>query len=73
MTGIYTAVQGAVSAVGAATVVPIAHATVYGWRLGLGVWAGLALIALAILLPRLRTRGPAAVEPQGRQGRFHSP
>ncbi|WP_259460412.1 MFS transporter [Pseudarthrobacter phenanthrenivorans] len=73
VTGIYTAVQGAVSAVGAATVVPIAHATVYGWRLGLGVWAGLALIALAILLPRLRPREPITVEPQGRQGRFHSP
>ena len=73
VTGIYTAVQGAVSAVAAAAVVPIAHATVYGWRLALGVWAGLALIALAILLPRLRTRDPITVEPQGRHGRFHSP
>jgi CP family cyanate transporter-like MFS transporter len=73
VTGIYTAVQGAVSAVGAAVVVPIAHATVYGWRLGLGVWAGLALITLAILLPRLRPRGPVTVEPQGRHRRFHSP
>jgi CP family cyanate transporter-like MFS transporter len=56
MTGIYTAVQGAVSAGGAALVVPIAHATDSGWRLALGIWAGVALITLAALLPRIRRR-----------------
>lgn len=40
VTVIYTAVQGAASAAGAAVVVPIANATGYGWRLALGVWAG---------------------------------
>lgn len=73
MTGIYTAVQGAVAAVGAAAVIPIAHATEHGWRLALGVWAGLALIALAILLPRLRPRGPAPVWHGGRARKFLSP
>lgn len=64
VTGIYTAAQGAVSAGGAALVVPIAHATNSGWRLALGIWAGLALVALAVLLPRIRRHvsnaGPAA-------------
>lgn len=73
VTGIYTAVQGAVSAAGAAVVVPIAHATVYGWRLALGVWAGLALVALAVLLPRLRSRDPVAVGFTSRSGHFRSP
>ncbi|AUI50911.1 MFS transporter [Arthrobacter crystallopoietes] len=67
VTGIYTAAQGAVSAGGAALVVPIAHATNSGWRLALGIWAGLALVALAVLLPRIRrhvsSAGPAADGP----------
>lgn len=53
VTGIYTAAQAAVAAAGAAVVVPVAQATGFGWRLALGVWAGLALVALAVLLPRL--------------------
>jgi MFS transporter, CP family, cyanate transporter len=74
VTGIYTAVQGAVAAAGAAVVVPIANATTYGWRLALGVWAGLALIALAILLPKLRSRNPIAAKVEGHaQGHLRSP
>lgn len=73
VTGMYTAVQGAVSAAGAAVVVPVAQATAYGWRLALGVWVGLALIALAILLPWLRSRNPVAAEAEGRAGDFRSP
>lgn len=56
VTGIYTAFQGAFSSAGAAVVVPIANSAESGWRLALGIWAGLALIAMAILLPRLRNR-----------------
>jgi len=73
VTGLYTAVQGAVSAAGAAVVVPIAHATTHGWRLALGVWVGLALIALAILLPRLRSRKPVVAPAGDRAGDFRSP
>ncbi|EMY33834.1 cyanate transporter [Arthrobacter crystallopoietes BAB-32] len=73
VTGIYTAIQGAVSAAGAAAVVPIAQASPYGWRLALGVWAGLALIALGILLPHLWTRSAAAAGGGDQAASYRSP
>jgi CP family cyanate transporter-like MFS transporter len=54
LTGSYTATQAAFAAMGAAVVVPIAQTSPAGWRLALGIWAGLALIAMAVLLPWLR-------------------
>lgn len=54
VTGGYTAAQAAFAAVGAAVVVPVAQTSPAGWRLALGIWAGLALVAMAVLLPWLR-------------------
>lgn len=54
VTGSYTAVQAAFAAIGAAVVVPVAQTSPAGWRLALGIWVGLALIAMAVLLPWLR-------------------
>lgn len=54
VTGGYTATQAAFAAIGAAVVVPVAQTSPAGWRLALGIWAGLALIAMAVLLPWLR-------------------
>ncbi|MHA7277172.1 MFS transporter [Arthrobacter sp. Hz1] len=54
VTGSYTAAQAAFAAIGAAVVVPVAQTTPAGWRLALGIWVGLALIAMAVLLPWLR-------------------
>ncbi|MHA7262859.1 MFS transporter [Arthrobacter sp. TMN-37] len=54
ITGSYTATQAAFAALGAAVVVPVAQTSPAGWRLALGIWVGLALIALAVLLPWLR-------------------
>ncbi|NUS36945.1 MAG: MFS transporter [Pseudarthrobacter sp.] len=54
VTGSYTATQAAFAAVGAAVVVPVAQTSPAGWRLALGVWVGLALVAMAVLLPWLR-------------------
>lgn len=54
VTGHYTAAQAAFAAVGAALVVPLAETSTAGWRLALGIWVGLALIAMAVLLPFLR-------------------
>ena len=59
MTGIYSAVQSGVAAIAAGLAVPIAGLTDSGWRLSLGVWAGLALIGFAVLLPQLRRRHTA--------------
>lgn len=56
VTGLYTATQGGMAAVGAGIVVPVAHGTGLGWPVGLGIWAGLAVIAMAVFAPQLRRR-----------------
>ncbi|WP_222847967.1 CynX/NimT family MFS transporter [Ruania zhangjianzhongii] len=53
-TGAYSAVQSVFAALGAGVAVPLAGLTDSTWRLALGVWAGLALIAFAVFSPRLR-------------------
>jgi CP family cyanate transporter-like MFS transporter len=60
VTGGYSAVQSGVAAIAAGVAVPIADATQHGWRLSLGIWAGLALVAFAVFVPQLR-RGPQPV------------
>lgn len=56
ITGLYSAVQGAVAAIAAGAAVPIAGVAQEGWRLAIGVWAALALIGLAVFAPQLRSR-----------------
>lgn len=53
-TGAYSAVQSVFAALGAGVAVPVAGMTDATWRLALGMWAGLALIAFAVFSPRLR-------------------
>ncbi|WP_370938506.1 CynX/NimT family MFS transporter [Amycolatopsis sp. cg13] len=54
ITGTYTAVQSGVAAIAAGVAVPLAGQQSGGWRLSLGIWAGLALVALGAFLPQLR-------------------
>jgi MFS transporter, CP family, cyanate transporter len=61
ITGLYSAVQSTVAALAAGVVVPIADAT-SSWRFGLGIWAGMALIALAVLAPRLAARPTTRID-----------
>ncbi|HEX4443942.1 MAG TPA: MFS transporter [Galbitalea sp.] len=56
VTGVYSAVQAAMAAIAAGLAVPIAGITPSGWRLSLGIWAGLVLIAFAVFAPQLRGR-----------------
>ena len=70
LTGLYIAAHSLVTALGAAVVVPISLAQGTGWRLALGIWAGLALIAMAVLLPGLK-RGTA--DDAGTSGRESVP
>lgn len=54
VTGAYSAVQAAFAALAAGVAVPVAGASALGWRLPLGMWAGLALLAIAVMLPQFR-------------------
>jgi len=56
VTGAYSAVQAVFAALAAGVAVPVAGLSALGWRLPLGMWAVLALIALAVLAPQLRRR-----------------
>ncbi|MDN5719444.1 MFS transporter [Corynebacterium sp.] len=59
VTGAYSAMQSGFAAVAAGVAVPVAGLTSLGWRLPLGMWAGLALVTIGVLLPRLRVGGHA--------------
>ena len=69
ITGAYTAVQFGVAALTAGVAVPLAGHASSGWRLSLGIWAGLALIAANVFAPQLRTRpgdpSPGPPHPDG--------
>lgn len=51
VTGAYSAVQSGFAAVASGVAVPVAGLTGLGWRLPAAMWAGMALIAVGVLLP----------------------
>lgn len=51
-TGAYSAVLSGFAAIASGLALPIAHAA--GWRVAIGCWGALSLIALLVWLPRLR-------------------
>jgi CP family cyanate transporter-like MFS transporter len=73
VTGSYTATQAAFAAIGAAVVVPVAQTSPAGWRLALGIWVGLALIAMAVLLPWLRRHRPGSTQATAPEIAYRSP
>lgn len=56
VTGTYSAVQSSFAALAAGVAVPVAGLSALGWRLPLGMWAGLALVAVGVFAPQLRRR-----------------
>lgn len=58
---------------GAAVVVPLAESSPVGWRLALGIWVGLALIAMAVLLPWLRRHSHGMSGPAKPDTAYRSP
>ena len=64
ITGAYSVVQAVFAAIAAGVAVPVAGLTAVGWRLPLGMWAVLAVIAIAVLAPQLRRR---TVVPDGQE------
>lgn len=71
-TGAYSVAQSLFAALGAGIAVPVAGTTEHGWRLAFGMWAGLALIGLAVLAPQL-TRRTLPMEPAPHEARGPSP
>ncbi|MFI9104993.1 CynX/NimT family MFS transporter [Streptomyces fildesensis] len=60
MTGLYSMALSLGTAAAAAATVPLTSAMGHGWRLGLGVWAALAVVAIVPWLGLVRDRGGAA-------------
>ena len=75
VTGAYSATQSAFAAVAAVVAVPLAGTQPQGWRVAFGVWAGLTLVALAVMTWRWRTARPATppAEVVTRRGSHRSP
>lgn len=68
MTGLYSMALSLGTAAAAAATVPLTSAMGHGWRLGLGVWAALAVVAIVPWLGLVRDRngaGRTAARPAG--------
>ena len=65
VTGAYSAVQSAFAAVASGVAVPVAGLTGLGWRIPAGMWAGLALAAVGVLLPLMRRGSGESADPPG--------
>lgn len=69
LTGAYNGVQSGFAALAAGFAVPLASAPGFDWRLAIGCTAGIALVALAVFLPQLRSSAqhrptPALLDPE---------
>lgn len=53
ITGVYSTTMNLVSGLGSGFVVPLSHASPYGYKFGLGFWAILAFIALIVWIRQL--------------------
>lgn len=63
LTGAYSATQSAFAAISAVVAVPLAGTQPAGWRLAFGVWAGMTLVALGLMVPRWRAaRSPLTAD-----------
>ncbi|HEY9576879.1 MAG TPA: MFS transporter, partial [Pseudobacillus sp.] len=68
MTGIYSASMNLCGAIASGLSVPLASGAGFGWAGALGVWGGLALIAIFFWLPQLRRKNQTAVPGGNRPG-----
>ncbi|MBB5081528.1 MFS transporter [Nonomuraea endophytica] len=60
LTSAYATVMGAVAAVASGVAVPISQVAPGGWSTALGCWIVLALVAVVLWLPQVRTSRPAS-------------
>lgn len=62
ITGLYATAMGLVAAIASGVAIPLAAVAPGGWRTALGVWGGLAAIAAALWVARVR-RAPTPAPP----------
>lgn len=58
LTAAYATIMGAVAALASGVAVPISQTASGGWRMALGCWIALALVAVVLWLPQLRAARP---------------
>ncbi|HEY9577699.1 MAG TPA: MFS transporter [Pseudobacillus sp.] len=68
MTGLYSVSMNLCGAIASGLSVPLASGAGFGWSGALGVWGGLALIAIFFWLPQLRRKKQTAVPGGSRPG-----
>ncbi|GAA0939645.1 hypothetical protein GCM10009560_50510 [Nonomuraea longicatena] len=73
LTSAYATVMGAVAAVASGVAVPISQAAPGGWHTALGCWIVLALAAIVLWFPQVRTTRPASGESRGHRLPWGSP
>lgn len=73
LSGSYSATQSIVAAIASGVAVPIAGDSPGGWRIALGCWVGLAVIAAAFWLPQLRGHGMGTAGTPAAAGTHRSP
>lgn len=67
LTSAYATVMGGVAAVASGVAVPISQVAPGGWYTGIGCWIVLALVAVALWFPQMRTARPASQAIRKRQ------
>ncbi|MFD9408970.1 MFS transporter [Streptomyces sp. NPDC059989] len=65
LTSAYATVMGGVAAVASGVAVPISEIAPGGWSTALGCWVLIALVAVVLWLPQMRTAPPAAQAARG--------
>lgn len=73
LTSAYATVMGGVAAVASGVAVPISELAPGGWHTALGGWILLALVAIVLWLPQLRTAPPPASSGNGHRLPWGSP
>lgn len=73
VTGLYSMALSVGTSAAAAVTVPLAHAMGGGWRLGLGMWAVPAAVAVLPWIPLIRDRAAAPARPRASAGDAPSP
>lgn len=63
--GLYAATMALMAAIASGVAAPLATLSEHGWRLALGIWFGLALLALAVWLPHMMRATPQALPDSG--------